>query len=298
MKPQDRADADMLWKLYARLAGTSVELMTAPHPTVATEVLTISAPAMLLLARDRQYWRDAAEAAIQPPEQPRPAPAHAAPSAPKPPPIAAAEPAAAMAAAPADAGLKPKAPVSAASVVTPSPRPMRPSAGVQHTPERMQLVAKIWMDPELSLQQVLEQVNGLPGPAVPQTARLYRWADQLGLPTKRPARVPTTQRPVAAEPQPKPELEAKQADPVVAAPPPPAAPLPQAAPPPVSAEMPAAAAPARRPIRPDDIWDDAREMLRDGKDVIVVADETGLTTGQVRDLKFAMQNPGKPKGGA
>jgi hypothetical protein len=284
MKPEDRADAETLWRLYGTLADTSVRLMTAPHPSVTTEVLTISAPAMLLLTRERQYWHDLAQSRGAPVDQIAPKAAAAATA---------------------------HSPAPAAPAVITDPRARSATA------ERVALLHDLWPRQDLTLPAIAKRLNALPGPAISHPTVIYGWAKRLGLriprqDTQIAVRVETHAEPDAPPPAapsaPVVEERAPQlpACPPLApvTPPPdlqPASAAPPAAPP-SAAPRAAPAAPTgttpRKPIRPDDIWDEAREMLQAKLPIITIAAETGLTVGQVRDLRFGLTKPAADKGAA
>ena len=92
----------------------------------------------------------------------------------------------------------------------------QPAAPSPHmTPERLDLFARLWGDPTISVRGVWLQVNDLPGPKLTATQSLYNWAKKLGLPTQRPtlpAEVSEPEPEPVAAPEPEPIEPVKPGD--------------------------------------------------------------------------------------
>jgi hypothetical protein len=54
------------------------------------------------------------------------------------------------------------------------------------TPERMELLRKLWADPSVSVRQIHARICMLPGPKPQAHKAMYGWAKRIGLPTQRP----------------------------------------------------------------------------------------------------------------
>jgi hypothetical protein len=88
------------------------------------------------------------------------------------------------------------------------------------TPERSELLRRLWPDPALSVGQILLRLNALPGKPIQTPPTLYGWAKALGLPTTRtsqPGFAAEVPPPAASKPAPSP---AKPPPAAAAAPPP------------------------------------------------------------------------------
>lgn len=121
----------------------------------------------------------------------------------------------------------------------------QPAAPSPHmTQDRLDLFARLWCDPTISVRGIWSQVNELPGPKLTATQSLYNWAKKLGL---------STQRPTLPEPDAEPEQ--------VVVPEP---------------DQPAIPPPLIEPIKPGDDKADAFEAFAAGQTVRQVATDFGL----------------------
>ena len=82
-----------------------------------------------------------------------------------------------------------------------------PTRATYRTEERNAVLLRAWPDPALTRKQIMQELQALPGPAIPTSEpTLYGWAVHLGLPSQRSSQPGfVTAEPVAA-PEPTPDL--------------------------------------------------------------------------------------------
>jgi hypothetical protein len=219
MQPEDRATADRVWSTYTQLAGVIRQSVHIPDAVVLTT------RDLLLLADDRAYWKKAAEEQVtvavpaspdEKPQQPDVVP----------------EP------------LKPEAvskPLDPASIIT---KPLS-----SRTPERIELLKARWDDTTLSIADILQQINALPGAQIKSTTLLYSWAGDLRLTVPRSYCPP-------------PPVRIRQGSVIVKA--------------------------GHMPLTREDNLEEARNLLAAGVPVIRVAEEVGLDKSEVFRMKEEM----------
>jgi hypothetical protein len=266
MQPEDRATAERLWGFYTQQAQSARLAAASSNPFPPVDILIMSNSTLLRLAAERDYWREQAQSQ-----------AGAAP------PLATAPRAVAAATRPQKAPASRNAPRAAAPRKSAKGRP--PS---QNTPERMQLLRDLWMDPALTARQIKDRLNALPGPRIGYHTSCYGWAKTLGLPTIRPEQRPfpapsALAEPVASEPEAPVALPPKQATPAT-----PAAATPHTAKPATAAPQQTSALP-RLPITKRDEWEEAADLLAAGMSVVEVSREMDLPKTKVSELYFKMR---------
>jgi hypothetical protein len=235
MQPEDRANADRLWVNYAQLAAVIRECVHVPDAVVLTT------RDLLLMALDREHWKNQAlTRTAQIAEQPAPVSA---------PPEQTPDPAPATAFPPPN--YRPPVVVTRAEESHPIEAAPTPPARVTATPERIELLKKLWPNAELSIQEIYDQLRQLEGPPIRGCALLYSWAQVHGLPVPREYRGASS---------------ATQGG---------------KAPPPAVATAKPAGPGQRAPITPADNLEEARNLLAAGMSVVSVAEETGLPKSQL-----------------
>jgi hypothetical protein len=58
MQPEDRANAADLWAIYAQQARQLRQFSLGARPIALLDVLVVSGTSLLLMAEEREYWRD------------------------------------------------------------------------------------------------------------------------------------------------------------------------------------------------------------------------------------------------